>query len=233
MSTLRSLAVSAEHPAGAILHRGEPNAVLRPEQLRDAEPLSRAIQESGAELRQYMLWAHQPQTPLEQLERIKLSYADYLVGRSLQMVLASPQNEILAIGGMERRVPLNQRGWEIGYWTPTPRAGRGYATLATKLLTLYAFDLLGADRVQVLIDESNVKSLRVAEKCGLLEEGRLANVTTEPPSEAVARGFRRAARCVLLALTPASYARQPWVAPLRRQLEVKNLLGHTITGFWS
>jgi len=202
-------------------------------ELRDAELLSVAIHDSGVELRQYMLWAHQPQTPLEQLERIKLSLAEYLVGRSLQMVLTSPEGQLMAIGGMERRVPLNQRGWEIGYWTPTPLAGRGYATLTTKLLTLYAFDLLGADRVQVLIDESNVKSLRVAQKCGFLEEGRLSNVTTEPPSEAVARGYRRASRCALLALTPSSYAAQPWVASLRRQLEVKNLLGYTITGFWS
>ncbi len=233
MNTLRSLAVSADHPAGAIIHRGEPGAVLRPVELRDAEPLAQAIGESGVELRQYMLWAHQPQTPLEQLERIKLSYAEYLVGRSLQMVLVSPSGSILAIGGLERRVPLNQRGWEIGYWTPTPLAGRGYATLITKLLTLYVFDLLGGDRVQLLIDESNVKSLRVAEKCGFLEEGRLANATTDPPAEAVARGYRRAARCALLALTPTSYAALPWVAPLRRQLEVKNLLGYSITGFWS
>lgn len=233
MNTLRSLAVSADHPAGAIIHRGDPSAVLRPIEIHDAEPLANAIRDSGTELRQYMLWAHQPQTPLEQLERIKLSYAEYLVGRSLSMVLVSSKGEILAIGGMERRVPLNQRGWEIGYWTPTPLAGRGYATLTTRLLSLYAFDLLGADRVQVLIDESNVKSLRVAHKCGFVEEGRLANVTTDPPAEAVARGYRRAARCALLALTPSTYAALPWVAPLRRKLEVKNLLGHTITGFWS
>lgn len=233
MSSLRSLPVSTENPAGSLHYRGTPEVILRPIQLADAEPLAAAIEASAPELRVHMAWAHQPQGPLEQLARIKTSLAEYHVGKSLQMVLTSPTGEILTICGMEKRVPLNPRGWEIGYWTPTPHTRRGYATLATELLTLYAFDLLGADRVQLLVDEANVASARVATKAGFVEEGRLVHVTPEGSSEIVARGYRRSERSILFALWPTAYAAQSWPAELRRALEVKNLLGHAVTGFWS
>jgi ribosomal-protein-serine acetyltransferase len=231
--SLRSLPVSTEHPAGALVHRGVPEAILRPVGLTDAEPLAAAIEASAPELRTFMQWAHLPQTALDQLARIKTTLAEYHAGRSLQMVLTAPGGEILSICGLEKRVPLNPRGWEIGYWTPTPRAGRGYATLATKLLTLYAFDLLGADRVQLLVDEANVGSARVATKVGFVEEGRLMHLTPAGSPEIVARGYRRSDRTIVFALWPTAYAALSWPTEVRRTLEVKNLLGHTVTGFWS
>ena len=233
MSSLRSLPVSVDHPAGALVHRGVPEVILRPVGLADAEPLAAAIEASAPELRTYMAWAHQPQGPIEQLNRAKIALADYHAGRSLQMVLTSPAGEILSVCGLERRVPLNPRGWEIGYWTPSPRARRGYATLATQLLTLYAFDLLGADRVQLVVDAANTASARVAIKAGFVEEGRLVHVTPAGAPEIVANGYRRSELSILFALWPAAYAALPWPAALRRSLEVKNLLGHTVTGFWS
>lgn len=235
MNTLHSLAVSPEHPAGALIYRDERfRVVLRPLELRDAEAVASAIDQSLPELRRFMVWAHEPQTALIQLARIKGSLADYHVGRALQMGLfAEESGELLTVCGMERRVPLNPNGWEIGYWTPSRATKKGHATLATQLLTLYAFDLLRSDRVQILVDEANVASSRVVEKCGFIEEGRLTHVTTQPASELRVAGYRPSARCILSALWPESYGQLAWPPKLRRHLEVKNLLGHRVTGFWS
>lgn len=235
MSSLRSLPVTPEHPAGALHYRdAQHRVVLRPLALADADPIALAIEESLPELRRFMMWAHEPQTAIVQLARIKTSLAEYHVGRSLQMGLFQEESgELLTICGMEKRVPLNPNGWEIGYWTPTSKTKRGYATLATQLLTSYAFDLLGADRVQLLVDEANSASARVVAKCGFIEEARLTHATTRPSPELLARGYRPSPRCTLSALWPEAYGRLSWPVHLRRHLEVKNLLGYRVTGFWS
>lgn len=53
------------------------------------------------------------------------------------------------------------------YW------GNGYATEAIKLLLSYAFDELGLHRVNAVILESNVGSLKMHKKCGYVYEGTL------------------------------------------------------------
>ena len=60
--------------------------------------------------------------------------------------------------------------------------GRGYAARALELLTQWAFDDLGLPRLVLEIDEENVASIRVAERCGYVRDG----VTTgDEPVKAV------------------------------------------------
>jgi RimJ/RimL family protein N-acetyltransferase len=49
--------------------------------------------------------------------------------------------------------------------------GQGYATRAVRLLTDYAIDRLGMDRVEAEVDAENEASLRVATRAGLRREG--------------------------------------------------------------
>lgn len=219
-----------EHPASALVltRRG---VVLRPLALTDAEPIAAAVALSLPELRETMLWAHHPQNALAQLSRLKACVADYQAGRDLEMVLTAVDGTILCLCGLERRVPLNPHGFEIGYWTPTPQRGRGWATLATQMLLVYAFELLRSDRVQILVDERNAASLRVVEKCGFVREGVLTHVTTAATPDQIAQGYRSGARAVLSALWPAAYVELSWPSEIRRELEVKNLVGHRVTGF--
>jgi RimJ/RimL family protein N-acetyltransferase len=51
--------------------------------------------------------------------------------------------------------------------------GRGVASRAVALLARFAFDQLGAARVQLLTESDNVASQRVAEKAGFTREGTL------------------------------------------------------------
>lgn len=56
---------------------------------------------------------------------------------------------------------------EIGYRLARLHWGRGYATEAARAVLHYGFDVLGLSRLIAIIDPSNVRSIRVAEKLGM------------------------------------------------------------------
>lgn len=62
---------------------------------------------------------------------------------------------------------------EIGYWCNSECTGRGYITEAVQALMQYAFTKLKAVRVEAIVDESNIRSRRVAERNGFTLEGIL------------------------------------------------------------
>lgn len=62
---------------------------------------------------------------------------------------------------------------ELGYTFDSAHWGRGYATEAAQCVFAYARDSLGLKRVISVIDGNNVRSLRVAERCGLRREGAI------------------------------------------------------------
>lgn len=64
---------------------------------------------------------------------------------------------------------------EIGYWCRTDAVGSGYITEAVRALVTYAREQLRAVRLEVIIDQSNARSRRVAEGSGFEFEGTLRN----------------------------------------------------------
>jgi RimJ/RimL family protein N-acetyltransferase len=60
---------------------------------------------------------------------------------------------------------------EIGYWLSAAARGRGYTTRALRLVTLWGFEALGLERVQVRAEVENVASCKVAERAGFTREG--------------------------------------------------------------
>ena len=61
---------------------------------------------------------------------------------------------------------------EIGYFLKRSAWGRGYATEACERLLRFAFQEVSLNEVVASFDAENVASIRVLEKCGLLDGGR-------------------------------------------------------------
>ena len=61
--------------------------------------------------------------------------------------------------------------FEIGYWLRSSCTGNGYITEAVNRMQQYAFDDLGANRVEIRVPDINFKSRAVAERCGFFLEG--------------------------------------------------------------
>lgn len=130
--------------------------------------------------------------------------------------------------GLHPRVPLNPSGLEVGYWAPTPHAGRGYTTFAVQCLVLYAFDKLASTRVQVMCDEANTASRRVIEKCGFAFEGVLRNLMVPATPELAAAGYELTGRFPMYALFPDTFDALPWVEAVRAGMRYENLAGHPV-----
>ena len=76
------------------------------------------------------------------------------------------------VGSIGMGVNAQQTG-HIGYWCASAARGRGVTTTALRLLSRYAFDELGLERLELVTDPDNRASQRVAEKVGYRREGIL------------------------------------------------------------
>jgi RimJ/RimL family protein N-acetyltransferase len=62
---------------------------------------------------------------------------------------------------------------EVGYWVKREARGRGVATRAVRLVSRWALEACGLQRLQLRADVRNLASQRVAEKAGFVREGVL------------------------------------------------------------
>jgi RimJ/RimL family protein N-acetyltransferase len=85
-------------------------------------------------------------------------------------VVAADSGELL--GSIALRFPDEGRG-ELGYVIGAPVRRRGYATRAVRLYARWAFEELGIERLELLVQTDNEASLALAERVGFRREGVL------------------------------------------------------------
>ena len=94
----------------------------------------------------------------------------------LPLAVVDPGGERL-LGSVSLRFRGDGRG-EFGYVVAAPARGRGIGTRALRLLSRYAFDEHGLERLEVLVQPDNEASLALAERVGFRREGVLRSYTT-------------------------------------------------------
>ncbi len=73
------------------------------------------------------------------------------------------------VGPVNRDVPE----FEIGFFVDKDHEGQGYVTEAVRAAMGFIFEHLKAHRVRMECDDTNERSRRVAERCGLVREGHV------------------------------------------------------------
>ena len=92
-------------------------------------------------------------------------------GEAIFLIVADAESDEL-LGAIDVRVQnAEQKRGEIGYWLARDARGRGAITRAVVLLSRWALNGMGLDRVTVLAHPENEASQRVAERAGFLREG--------------------------------------------------------------
>ncbi len=73
------------------------------------------------------------------------------------------------------RIDWDVPRFEVGYWCRSSAVGNGYIVEAVNALTDYALSKLSAKRVEIRVDDINIRSWKVAEAAGFKLEGILRN----------------------------------------------------------
>jgi RimJ/RimL family protein N-acetyltransferase len=90
-------------------------------------------------------------------------------------VVGAAGGEVL--GGVGFRWVGEEQGvGEVGYWMRKRERGSGLTTRSVNLISGWACEELGCERLQLRADEDNLPSQRVAEKAGFQREGVLRAV---------------------------------------------------------
>jgi RimJ/RimL family protein N-acetyltransferase len=61
----------------------------------------------------------------------------------------------------------------IGYFADVEHEGKGYVTEAVNAVVKMLFEELNAQRLRIETDDTNVRSIGVAERCGFVKEGHI------------------------------------------------------------
>ncbi|WP_053226921.1 GNAT family N-acetyltransferase [Solirubrobacter soli] len=157
---------------------------LRPPRADDAEALYRECQDP-----EIARWTGIP-SPYER------HHADAYLTRMVQEEAAGRTRAFLAVDAEDRvlasisvmELDKAPRYGEIGYWVAKDARGKGVASRAVTLLRDWCAGELGLERIELLIDEDNQASRRVAESTGFLETGELRPAPRQEESGALTHG---------------------------------------------
>ncbi len=134
-----------------------------------------AVTESFAELTPWMPWPKEHRTVEDSEAVVRRARARFLERSDLMLSLFLKGTRTLVGGSGLHRIDWAVPKFEIGYWCRTRFTGRGYVTEAVRGISDFAFDVLGARRVEIRCDSRNLPSARVAERAGFRLEGELRN----------------------------------------------------------
>jgi len=141
----------------------------------DEAEMHAAIGESFQDLHPWMPWARSMPTLDECRENVRKAHAQFLAREDLRLHLFLKGTETLVGSSGLHRIDWSVPRFEIGSWVRTSFAGKGYITEAVAGITAFAFEALGAERVEIRCDPANERSAAVPRRLGFTHEATLRN----------------------------------------------------------
>jgi ribosomal-protein-serine acetyltransferase len=143
-----------------------------------AEQAAVAVRESLPELRLYLPWATADYGTEASRAFLETSTKNWAAGTEFNYGIFDSAGEIVGSVGLMTR--MGPGILEVGYWTRSAYAGRGYMTAAVREITRVALTLPGIERVAIQFDASNAASAAVARKAGFVEVRRIEREPLAP-----------------------------------------------------
>lgn len=161
--------------------------VLRAPGRGDGALVNAAIEATLAELAPWMPWAGAMPSVDESEIHCRRQQAKFILRDDLAWLIferTAGGGEGVLVGGTGlHRIDWALGRFEIGYWRRAGWEGRGFVTEAVAALTRLAFDALAARRVEIRMDDNNVRSQKVAERAGFTLEAVLRFDSVSPQGE--------------------------------------------------
>jgi ribosomal-protein-serine acetyltransferase len=153
----------------------KPNILIEKISLERVVDLHNALVESSKE------WFAEEMIPKPDvsMEELELATKDFLErwekdDAYMFFILDGFTNQVIGFAFLNH-VSRQYQMANLGYAIRTSRTGEGIATAAAKLVAHYGFEELGLQRLEIVVDQENAPSLKVAEKLGAVREGLLRN----------------------------------------------------------
>ncbi len=141
----------------------------------DGPEMHAAVNESLRELTPWMPWPKEHRTVEDSEASVRRARARFVGREDLMLLLLLKATPTLVGSSGLHRIDWSVPKFEIGYWCRTRFTGQGYVTEAVRGISDFAFDALGARRLEIRCDSRNRPSARVAERAGFRLEGELRN----------------------------------------------------------
>jgi RimJ/RimL family protein N-acetyltransferase len=135
----------------------------------DVEALTRGCNDEAVAV--FLDVIPQPYTDADARAYIDICGIGWRDGTSSNFAITEDRRAVGSIG--VRWLEPEQGVAEVGYWIAAEARGRGLCTRALRLVSRWAIEDEGVDRLQLRADVDNHGSRRVAEKAGFREEGVL------------------------------------------------------------
>ncbi|PHV06403.1 GNAT family N-acetyltransferase [Janthinobacterium sp. BJB412] len=147
---------------------------IRPLVAADAAALAQAAVESLDTLGLWMPWCDERFGLAEAEQWVQVCVAE-LAARTAYSMGIFAEDDGAYIGGIGLNHINRQHNFaNLGFWVRTARQNQGVARRAVPMMADFGLDVLGLDRIEIVIAEHNLASRRVAEAVGARFEGILA-----------------------------------------------------------
>ncbi len=149
--------------------------IIRAPRPGDGKAVYEAVTMSIDELKQWLPFAQNEQTPEQTEINMREAHIRFLKREDLRLLIFHKETGQLVGSTGLHRMDWEIPKFEIGYWIATRFSGNGYMTEAIARLTEFAFTELNAKRVEIRCDAANLKSRAIPERLNFELEGTLRN----------------------------------------------------------
>ncbi len=156
---------------------------IRAPRAGDGAEVNAAVRETFDDLKVWMPWAQQVPALEESESFVRRSQCDFLARKDLMLFLFLKGTDTLVGGSGLHRINWDIPKFEIGYWCRKRFQGQGYIRESTEAITKFAFETLGAKRVEIRCDSKNVRSRRIPDRLEFKLEGTFRNDSLSPSGE--------------------------------------------------
>ena len=154
--------------------------LIRAPRVGDGQAMNEALIESIDSLKRWlpMSWTQNIQTVAETEELVRRWAAMWILREDLRLSLFRKTDSLYVGQCGLHRIDWDVMRFEIGYWVRTNLEGQGYVSEAVAGVTAFAFDILGAERIEIRCESLNERSAAVARRAGYSLDGTLRNNET-------------------------------------------------------
>jgi RimJ/RimL family protein N-acetyltransferase len=153
------------------LRREEFRFELRPYEISHVDEVYASAIESRREIGPWMAWLHADYQRLD-VEKWTAHCINAWSAQSEYEFVIHDRKEDVPIGSCGlNNIDRKDMVSNLGYWVRTSKTGLGAATQATLLIKDFGLNVLGFNRLEIIVADGNAASRRVAEKAGAVYEG--------------------------------------------------------------